>query len=110
MQLYFIKYNICILKLYSYTNNIEYYYDPYTSNDRYPEFEFSLSSLVIHWIVHSEPYTKNPTEYGEYPEGFLGYSPPLIYRLQFIDTHDNICDRIKNKKGIEEVLHYFNYL
>lgn len=105
MQLYFIKYNICILKLYSYTNNIEYYYDPYTSNNRYPEFEFSLSSLVIHWVVHSESYTKNPTEYSEDPEGSLGYSPPLIYRLQFIDTHDEIGEYTENEYIIKKVLH-----
>ncbi len=59
---------------------------------------------MVHWIVHSEPYSKNPTENRENPEGFFRYSPPLIYRLQFIDTHDQIGKYIESNKNIKYIL------
>ncbi len=61
--------------------NIYAYKKPHHSNNRNPESEFSLPSLVIHRPLHPQPDTEDSSQDREYPEGSLTDTPPLVYRL-----------------------------
>jgi hypothetical protein len=63
---------------------------------------------VIHWPLHSGPYTENPSGDRQDPEGFFAYPPPLIYRLEFVERHREIGEDIEYNNRDEEILyHYF---
>lgn len=53
---------------------------------------------MIKWCGHPEPYTKNPSEKREQPEGFFAYPPPLVDGFEFIYPHDSIGDDIDEEE------------
>lgn len=83
------------------TENIEYKNNPDSRNYRYPELEYSFSSLVIHRPIHASPYSKNTSTNCNNPEHFLRNSPPMIDRFDLINTHHEIGEYIETEKTLE---------
>lgn len=61
---------------------------------------------MIEWSLHTEPYTENPSKERKPPEGFFGYPPPLIDRLEFVDPHDRVGEDIDDEEVEEHRLSF----
>ncbi len=53
---------------------------------------------MIEGSLHPEPDTIDSSETGKDPECSLGYPPPPIDRLQFVDPHDRVGENVEDEE------------
>lgn len=80
--------------------------NPSDCNHRNPRGKIFFSSLVVHRPSHPQPDTEYSSQESEYPERLFRYPPPLIERLELVDTHHQIGKDIDTTENREyEMIH-----